>query len=177
MYYPAALRLWRPIEEMEGLLELVIAQLSGQQGTGRGQDPEAGGVLTWKVRAGMFGLDPALAGDLLADEPPRTDLSKDNLLLDTLPYMARIKSARGEDVKVMKKITQLRGFDAALEEEPEEQTRGEPLSGSAKLTRRIEAVHRTLEAQKAHQAAKKKVIEAPPVEKLYIEDDDIEDDD
>ena len=54
---------------------------------------------------------------------------------------------------------------------------GAASAGSARLTQKVEAVHKTLEAQRAAQRKLREIkVEEVPVAKLYIEDDDIEDD-
>ncbi|KAK5946806.1 RFC checkpoint protein Rad17 [Knufia obscura] len=176
MYYPASLRLWRPIEEMEGLLELTVAQLSGQKAIGRGQSQDAGGVSTWKSRASAFETQPTIS-DEVEEMLPRTDLNKDNLLLDILPYTTKIRAAKGEDTNVLKKITQLRGFNAAVEEEPDEDPAGDGQTASTRLTQKVEAAHQSLQSQRMQPPSKRMSNEEPAVEKLFIEDDDIQDSD
>jgi len=180
MYYPASLRLWRPIEEMEGLLELTATQISGQKPRHQQQGQDIGGVSTWKSRASAFETQPAVSEDM-EDELPRTDLNKDNLILEILPYMTKINGARGEDTTILTKITQLRGFNAATEGEPDDDAVGEAQAQptSARLTQKVEAAHQVLQLQnqRAQQVVKKQSIDEQQMEKLFIEDDDIQDSD
>ncbi|KAK5098479.1 RFC checkpoint protein Rad17 [Exophiala xenobiotica] len=177
MYYPASLRLWRPIEEMEGLLELTIAQISGQKFRPMQQGQDVAGVSTWKSRASAFETQPAVSEDV-GDSIPRTDLNKDHLILDILPYMTKIDGARGEDITTLKKITHLRGFNAVTEE-PDDDPAGDVQPASARLTQKVEAAHQSLqlENQRTQQVARKQSTDEPPVERLFIEDDDIQDSD
>ncbi|EXJ95353.1 hypothetical protein A1O1_00473 [Capronia coronata CBS 617.96] len=121
MFYPASLRLWKPREEMESLIDMFVhgsGSVSGfgsgfgnssalptaaGAGNGRGGD---GGVASWQSRA--FGptsaptikSEPGLQGDDSNDDseesldPRPVHRPKDTLVCEMLPYMTRILGAR-----------------------------------------------------------------------------------
>lgn len=170
MYYPASLRLWRPIEEMEGLLDLASAQLAGQTSTAKQQNAVADSVASWKSRVTPFNAASGI-GQTDEDIPEtlRTTISRDSLVLDVLPYLTRIKQGRGEDTMILRKITQLRGFNIDTDEEPDSDVPSDPPQPTFK--QKIEAVHFLLANPEPEDN-----VEEPPIERLWLEDDDIEDD-
>ncbi|KAK6374738.1 RFC checkpoint protein Rad17 [Lithohypha guttulata] len=182
MYYPVSLRLWRPIEETNGLIDLTISQLSGRATLNPGRVQDTEGVASWRTRANTFETGPAPTESDTNDAMPRADLSRDNLVLDTLPYMTRIKTAHGHDTSILQKITQLHGFNAMSEgEADDDESPTEQPTSTVKLTQKIESAYQTLQARRDYhhqqqQHGKKEAVEESLMEKLYIEDDDIEDD-
>lgn len=189
MFYPASLRVWKPTEETNDLIDMAIARLSGRQKHGS-QTTEAGGVSSWRSRQkGFLGTsasaDKSADQDTSTNDPPRLDLDKNSLILDTLPYLTVIKSSRDEDTSILKKITQMRGFDVTTtNDDAEEDDTSTPLSATARLTQRVEAVHASINSRHGKVPSvggvtglveRKMTGEEPAVEKLWIEDDDIED--
>ena len=175
MFYPASLRLWRPFEETNGLIDLVAGQLSGQQSHSLSKDEESRGVATWKTRSNAFETRQNSAKPDDKVSMPRTELNKDSLVLEVLPYMTQIRSSRGEDTQLLKKITQLRGFNAVIEEEPDDDALLDNAPTSTSLMQKVEAAHQSLQAQR-NKPSKKQIVDEPAIQNLWIEEDDIEDD-
>lgn len=186
MFYPASLRIWKPIEETNDLIDLVISRLSGRQ-TQRPQNSAASGVSSWHGRQGGFLANSSSSpndDEASSDSmPPRLDLHKDSLVLDILPYLTKIKSSRGEDITMLRKITQMRGFDVSTNDDAEGDGTTDPVSATVRLTQKVEAVHETIQSRHRKQQSTSSVAgmerktsgEEPAIEKLWIEDDDIED--
>lgn len=170
MYYPASLRLWRPIEETEGLLDLASAQLTGQASKPKQSDGAFDSVTSWKSRVTSFGTSTESEQSDDSDSTiVRTTISRESLVLDVLPFLTRIRQGHGQDTTLLRKITQLRGFNIATEEEPDPEVPLEPPKPTFK--QKIEAVHFLM----SHPEPEDGVTE-PPIERLWLEDDDIEDD-
>lgn len=185
MFYPASLRIWKPTEETSGLIDLTIAQLSGRQLPGSKLAPDARGVSSWHAQRNTFSAQSTSALEHGEDDsPPRPGLHRESLILDTLPYMAKIRESQGEDTTLIKKITQMRGFDPSADADSEDERSNDPSSETTRFVQRVEAVHDSLRNQqraKQQQRLDPKTkrnsnVEDPPIEKLWIEDDDIEDD-
>lgn len=182
MYYPVSLRLWRPIEEMNGLLDLIIAKETGQSGKSRAA---ASGVeddvSLWKARSNAFqaGLGARMPEQDDIDVVERTEMSKETLIMESLPYVTRIGISRHQDVNLSRKITQLCGFNVTVEQEPDEDSNLDQDQSLLQTSDKAQAAHRSLSSevtgvQFKHegQASSSEL----PEEKLYIDDDDIEDD-
>lgn len=186
MYYPASLRIWKPTEETNDLIDLTIARLSGRL-SDRPSGAEDSGVSSWHTRQSAFsGQSVSSTKETVNDDSTslRLDLHKDSLILDTLPYMTVIKSGRGEDTTMLRKITQLRGFDVSADGDTEEDAIDKPMSATARLSQRVEAVHESIQSRQMKQQPQQKqafmnpegkTSDDPQIEKLWIEDDDIED--
>lgn len=199
MFYPASLRLWKPIEEMQGLLDTFTKGDRAMIGRASldGPSDSHGGVSTWRSRSfaaeigtstapvpiikqepsESFALYPTLPR--LEDEdttPPRSVIyGKDVLVLELLPYMTRILSIKRQDTSTLEQITKFKPTSyLTTEEEFEEEDNLNPPShpgiGSAKLFDPA-----TVTGRRATSKPETNLPETD-VEKLYISDDDIEDD-
>ncbi|EXJ64061.1 hypothetical protein A1O7_00397 [Cladophialophora yegresii CBS 114405] len=202
MFYPASLRLWKPIEEVHGLLEMYVYgdRIAPSRPATSGTDGpfNDGGVATWQSRI--------LAGDLTStampppgiksepsdkdiryttlmdhgDEqnqdslPPPTTHAKDTLTLELLPYRTRILAARHQDTTSLEKITKFKptSYLSTADDSPEDDDGDQAMATTLPLSTRTGSS--TVSGKNATLNH-----EAPPlvgVEKMYISDDDIEDD-
>jgi cell cycle checkpoint protein len=213
MFYPAGLRLWKPTEETEGLVDIFV------RGTGRagqtvhgmtGPAPSNAGVAGWTTRSFVGparvkreGSPPSLdrGDDDGGDDGDDQNLApihhaKDTLVLEVLPLMTRIFEARHRDVAVLARITKFKASGFVAEEGFEDDdvsdrvgqasTAGAagaaaatgngagPTSSSVfgKKTLPVSGAATTTTTTTTPQAP----VDTPSVEKLYISDDDIEDD-
>lgn len=218
MFYPASLRLWKPTEEMDSLIEMFVnGDGVGQDGSsaGAGHRLQAadvdvdGGVATWRTRTFMTSssgpaikVEPGATSDDGDDDgtplPRPLHRSKAALTLEILPFMARIESARnnGETSTsdTLARITRFKpsGFlslgtteDDALDEQEGDNANATTERTSSLAGSRLADVGRsTLTKQgqihgatAAATAAVSALVQTAGVgvDKLYISDDDIED--
>jgi cell cycle checkpoint protein len=200
MFYPASLRLWKPIEEMQGLLDMLVQRdgaLARKPITfGIDYKTSDSGVASWQARS--FGLNTAAPRavtikkeplevdnqyptlpDFEADDatsPPAFTYTKDVLKLELLPYETQILSARMVETSLLEKITKFKPTNYLstrqdnFEEEDEESIAvASAGNGSFASTRPS--------SKPPERGANLKMEESTDeLEKLYIEDDDIEDD-
>ena len=199
MFYPASLRLWKPIEEMQGLLEMFVyndritGMPSKATSSAIGGD---GGVATWPSRSlGMYDSartiksEPTDSNTLYpahlypqvedAGPPPPLKHGKDTLILEILPYMTRISSARKQDTSTLEKITKLKpkSFLSTADESFDEEDETSSDLKTAVAIGGANAVHGRLGV--GFGGATQSMMPDDPsagVEKLYISEDDIEDD-
>ncbi|KAG9788024.1 hypothetical protein ABEF93_005100 [Exophiala dermatitidis] len=222
MFYPASLRLWKPMEEMDSLIDLFVhdsgvvargATLSsgvGDHGVITDGSTAGSGVASWQTRA--FGPpqdelgkshgdddgkdhddDGGSPPDEDEDTPPRpVHRPKITLVCEILPYMARIMAARNQDVTILERITRFKpeaflsqtageGDDVVQDEDKDAAN----LNVNASVNN-AHSQHR--QQQHLHQSSPARDMgngiaghggpgaAAAAVEKLYISDDDIEDD-
>jgi cell cycle checkpoint protein len=163
MFYPASLRLWKPTEEVESLINLFMAQgLETQQKAKTATE----GVASWQARgqghASFLPHSGTRSTDLGTEGRATLLPSRDALTLTQLPYMAKIKPA----TRMLTRITQFHGINVEISgEEPfEEDAEPEKPSMLARLQQ---------SQQMPPQAAPNQEVQ---IEKLYISDDDIQDD-
>ena len=196
MFYPASLRLWKPIEEMQGLLELFVhgdgtsSHVSKDISTAEGTE---GGVASWRSRSlAVSASDPKIKREPVdhlmipshededEDGPPTNTIhAKDVLTLELLPFMTRIFSARKKDTLTLEKITKFQPTSYLS-------TGGESLEDDDELASAGGGVGATLSfgrpagtgsgARDTARSAPKNEDPAAEMEKMYIEEDDIEDD-
>lgn len=192
MFYPASLRLWKPAEEINDLVSLFAnGDTSGDIMSSMLN--QATGVAAWKSRSHAFGALPSLAA--IDDEQPsplRPCSSRDSLVTEVLPYLTMRQVAQKRECGTLKKITQFYGVDVfgstIVDEEHESATLSLPLVPS-RLSQQVEQAHRILNGSKPQHATSrsgmlngnldpKSVAEGGfgSEEKLYISDDDIQDD-
>jgi len=93
MFYPASLKLWKKREELEGTLCMLTAKLQSSSlladGGGRDQDTQStAGVERWKSNATFDTGSTATDADTVTTD--RTNSAKTEMLLEYLPYVARI---------------------------------------------------------------------------------------
>lgn len=195
MFYPASLKLWKPSEEIHDLVSLEMGRLSAST-TDAGSESascvgRADGVESWKSRS--FAFVPATDGDgatNAANAPPRIWSTRDELLLERLPYIAKIRSAthhhNDKSTRDIKKIIQLTGVHLNPDEEADEHDTdtetGVDLSAADETTDRVAAPLRGMGVGR-HPGVGKVGLEFSGFEevrevvgKLYLEEDDIEDD-
>ncbi|OCT53466.1 hypothetical protein CLCR_09585 [Cladophialophora carrionii] len=198
MFYPASLRLWKPMEEMHGLLDMFVygdGIAPSRPATSGADGPISdGGVATWQSR--ILAEDsisttvpqppikseppdqatwyPALMG--VGDEqdflPPPTTHAKDILTLELLPYRTRILSARHQDTTSLEKITKFKptSYLSTAEDHAEEE------DDEAMATALPHATRAGSSTASGRNAAVTHETPSMGVEKMYISDDDIEDD-
>lgn len=173
-FYPASLRLWKPTEEVESLINLFMAGGNDAQRTSTTTAPD--GVASWQQRRQGTFLPPT-NDEVEEIEGSRPTLlpSRDALTLTQLPYMAKIKPAN----RMLTRITQFHGLnvevsgeepfedDADPEPEPEPQPRKPSM-----LARLSQPQSQRLLPSKLPVAPSQEV----QLEKLYLTDDDISDD-
>ncbi|EXJ72670.1 uncharacterized protein A1O5_03816 [Cladophialophora psammophila CBS 110553] len=230
VFYPASLRLWKPIEEMEGLLEMFVygeGVWAGRAGgssvfaTGSGMKTLApggdGGVANWRTKDFVLNRATSASSTRVELEPPDTSIPHDGpegeegtennppppvvhsrytLTIELLPYMTRILAARRQDTTIMEKITKFKptsylSLDEAGFEEDDmamnvisgggigQMQTPAPVTGSAtgpgvSNTRVGGGFGSTQSLRDLKNNAP--AVAAMGVEKLYISDDDIEDD-
>ncbi|KIW15664.1 hypothetical protein PV08_05713 [Exophiala spinifera] len=121
MFYPASLRLWKPTEEMDSLIEMYVNGDGLGTGSGGALSHKAsstvgdGGVATWRTRAfggadTYSGIESGSGADDDDDERERRQIryAKDTLTLEVLPYMTRIFATTSKDTGVLERITTFR---------------------------------------------------------------------
>ncbi|ETI27983.1 hypothetical protein G647_00432 [Cladophialophora carrionii CBS 160.54] len=198
MFYPASLRLWKPMEEMHGLLDMFVygdGIAPSRPATSGADGPISdGGVATWQSRilaedsisttmpqppiksepSDQATRYPTLMG--VGDEqdfpPPPTTHAKDVLTLELLPYRTRILSARHQDTTSLEKITKFKptSYLSTAEDHAEEE------DDEAMATALPRATRAGSSTASGRNAAVTRETPSMGVEKMYISDDDIEDD-
>lgn len=203
MFYPQSLRLWKPTEEVESLIELFAhgtdIDHTDSRTLGSVIPGFEGGVASWQSRTFMASHTISKDGEEEeeGDEISRSQqarYNKDILTLEILPYMARIRSSRKEDVKILNRITQFKpnaylpnpseveeSFENELDaKDPWSQqkmptTTTVPSSPSRRGITGSPAKPGPL-GLKLSADLTDPPSAAPPIEKLFLEDDDIVDD-
>lgn len=216
MFYPAGLRLWKPVEEMEGLVEMFVFGLGNGLGrAGAGFGPQTalvsgadGGVASWSTRTFLefststprIKPEPDIDADttsILNEPGPATRHPKSTLTTEILPFVTRILAARKQDTSVLERITRFKAaafLSSTIAEDGDEDEEG-PVNGSGStgdgsgllgrfgaagaagaagaMGQSVPVPHTRAVAGNADADAD---VNAPSVGKLYISDDDIEDD-
>ncbi|OJD19780.1 hypothetical protein AJ78_00279 [Emergomyces pasteurianus Ep9510] len=195
MFFPTSMRLWRQTEELDGLLNLWMRRLTYPTmdiATGT-TIPRSDGVESWKNHRwmpGSFSHEPDYE-PTTASPVTRTMISRDEILLERLPYLSLISQNLTER-RELEKITQFRGVGGQSEEEPiDAELEGMPYGGGSTMEpwsgptdKDVLSPLKRSQEYKLGQASLRKplgpqlvlpVQEA--VEKLVLSDDDIEDDD
>jgi cell cycle checkpoint protein len=205
MFYPASLKIWKPTEEIHALVSTQMHSLSTPDMAGSGRPPRSGkaeGVESWKSR--NFSQRSAIDQETQNDKNttnPRIWTTRDELLLERLSYMASIAavaaaaaaSHNDKSTRDLKKITQLNGIllnntnDEDVEIDDATAAVAVDLSAGDETTDRVSSPQ-----DNNRRAGFRQDVRAPPgqgvldlvqreeegagVEKLFIEEDDIEDD-
>lgn len=201
MFYPQSLRLWKHTEEIESLIEMFVHGADINQTESRipgsvipGFD---GGVASWQSRTFTGSRPMRNDGDENEEEnemsqAPQVRYNKDVLTLEVLPYLTRIKSSRKESIKLLERITQF-GPNAYLPTLPENEDtfdhdldvkdmllqprKPRPMLSSPSKTGTTRGFMKPVTATSgSSSAAAGGVGVTPPIEKLYLDDDDIVDD-
>lgn len=218
MFYPASLRLWKPTEELEGLVDMFVhGEGIGKPGslsrsrTGAGDD----GVASWRSRTfgPAIGGGPSTASESVEENENSVTRpvsnTKDTLTLEILPYMTQIFAGRKQDTTVLERITKFQpsaflSSAAAADETFDDDdtatavaaaiggldsstngTAGRTAAGPAGTTSSAGTGSAALTGKSSHLSAVAAAVkhdahglgvDEPAMEKLYISDDDIEDD-
>ena len=190
MFYPSSLRLWKPMEEIDALISSTMDQPSivGSSTSGKyGVQDEGldGGVASWKYRSNTFACG---ANESSGVDIARVLASRADMVFDRLPYMNKILPDDGADIRKLRRITEFRGVnlqeDTAEEEEEEvpngtELTTGDDVTDRGPISPRKRA--RIVQSKVGRGGEEVSLPEGllssnVELEKLYISDDDIEDD-
>lgn len=192
MFYPASLKMWKPREEIHDLISLQMSHfLSPSLSDGldfTGTSTRTEGVESWKSRSFFF--QPAVDDNEVHDDdsPPRIWTTRDEALLDRLPYLARINNKSSRDIK---RITQFNG-SVLLSSGDDEEADGDnsaadvavDLSAADETTDRVAPPSPQKSTNITSHSAPTAIFTAIPsfdpakevrMEKLYISEDDIED--
>ena len=196
MFYPASMRLWRRREEIEAVVDLCIKHLS--QGTlMRSADelrPSRGVVESWAnrfaaVSGGMIKDEKSL--DSVSDVVPCSGLSgRSQMVLERLPYTAKIVQSKTSPLTPIPdtyRVTVFNGIDLDHDEgsEYDDDIESEPTPGTGKTSLGMLTDNVTQLASETGkpqvQRRKADSHEIPlqldnKTEKLFLSDDDIEDD-
>ncbi|KKZ62973.1 hypothetical protein EMCG_02684 [[Emmonsia] crescens] len=199
MFFPTSMRLWRQTEELGGLLDLWMRRLTDptMDISSRTTIPRPDGVELWKNHRWMPGSgshdhDYESTTDTSAYASPATRamISRDEILLERLPYLSLI-SRNPVERKELEKITQFHGVGVQTEEElvDADLEDGSYGGGSAMEPWSAPADKDVFSPQKRRQGSKLGQVSLSKsfgpqlvlpvqqaVEKLVLSDDDIEDD-
>jgi cell cycle checkpoint protein len=188
MYYPNSLRLWKRQEEVESSLDALVVTLAKGEGLDVSQAAQAssGTAESWQ-RHKISNTDDAANDKAEASVRPDTSSqAKKEMLLDRLPYLARIVDARPPSLSNRRlfdqvlSVTRISGFSTAQEDDDEEpDDRDEQLAGEQWATDRPDGEPSNAKKGKTkHNAAFENVVipVRSRVEQLVLEDDDIVDD-
>ena len=186
MFYPTSLRLWKPAEEIEALISLFTYDeiLDPGKFVKIKTEPGTESVANWKVRDSLAPTPDTKEDGVNDDDEPtrKATPSREVLTLDILPYLTKIKHARKEDTKNLSKITHLTGASVQMTgDEPDED---EPGDESIVAARKLNTGSRFAPGSKPAvnnfgsplKGIKKESTTEVEMEKLFLEDDDIEDD-
>ena len=190
MFYPTSLRLWKPIEEIESLVDRWAAQYEAGDFRPRRLPNTSPSESTAVNRLGVGDKTPGAASkDDGNSLPSGADLlyshkstSRVELILETLPYVAMIQrsNATFSTFGGLEKITVFRGFDKKLDDEV--------LDGNDEVWPDLDhnannlAAHggtsmnpRTSNNKPQGSTAVPALNNDAPMEKFWLSDDDIED--
>ena len=185
MFYPMSLKIWKTIEEVSDLVDGWLTRINGPaQPSGTDMQPVLGateGVASWKSWSRVF--DEANDDSESAESASRTMTSRDDLLLERLPYM-KIISRR--DTKQGKELDRLVTFSGVGLQRDADEEDGDVVGANASNELAVEerspgkvgrwkdtgpmSIDTALEKYGRRESA------GVGIEKLYISDDDIEDD-
>lgn len=168
LYYPTSQRLWKDIEEVDGLVNLWERQLlldpSGIRRPGHtvaaGRD---GGVASWKTNAmnANLSLNAAKQRDDDSQQIPFM-MSREDTLLHYLPYLSKIIGDTHTSPRGLDRITQFSGINAPKEEDFLDDDMLEEAEG-------INGQRAKIQTLDTNDVVEKKE------EQLFLSDDDIED--
>ena len=159
-------------------------------------EPGTEGVAFWKVRSNLAPLSPTDSDDDEENKQSRkVTPSRDVLTLDVLPYLTKIKTARKEDTKTLIRITHFTGSSVQIAgDEPDDDEPGvedEAIVAAKKISMGsrfapqstgkgpVKSFGSPMKAAGAGVGVKRESTtstEALEMERLFLEDDDIQDD-
>lgn len=191
MFYPTSLKLWRKREEIDGLLDVLTAKFQAGQLSSTAESAtknvasRSGGVESWANRSSLTDVaehDPGLVSNGSA---------KKEMLVERLPYMAHIFGSRSVSNKLMDQIatiTRVRGTALVAEDDEADAEEGEDsvsqeqwatdrpdVEQPTKRTGTKPKPKQTSRLPKATEGGGLAIPVESRVEKLVLEDDDIED--
>lgn len=168
LYYPTSQRLWKDIEEVDGLVNMWERQLlldpAGIKRPGHslaaGRD---GGVASWKSNAmnANLSLNAAKKRDDASQQAPFM-MPREDLLLHYLPYLSKIMGGTHTSPRGLDRITRLSGSNNAKEEDFLDDD----------MPQEIESINE--QRAKIHSLDTNEVVQKKE-EQLFLSDDDIED--
>jgi cell cycle checkpoint protein len=186
MFYPASLKIWKPSEEIHDLISLEMGRLLTASDRGRGSalsgssaSRRGEGVESWRSR-NLSSFIPAIDHDAQGHHESRRVWAYDELLLERLPYQAKLKPGA---TRAIQKITQLTGLVLAADGEADEDiSEGAvvDLSAADETTDRVDSPQKRFGLRQGPLVGNKVGLDvsrevAATTEKLYISEDDIED--
>lgn len=118
MFYPTSLRLWKQVEEVESLVnrwverheaEILLAKRAPNSSQSGARVAQRGGTFLDASSNDDYNSMPSDAGFLCHFK----NASRLELILETLPYLAMIERAKGTsvDIRDLEKVTEFRGLD------------------------------------------------------------------
>ena len=182
MFYPASLRIWKPMEEIDSLISTLMQHdlLSGIPGPEH-QKHLDDSVASWKQKNNPFDTN---SEDDEISAASRTLASRADMLFDRLPYQSKIQISKELDMQKIKRVTQFGGATLQEEDDSEE--------GEMEAATDLSAADEITDRAAISPRKRDRIIRAGPdndigqnaalnkddfeLEKLYISDDDIMDD-
>ncbi|KXS94458.1 hypothetical protein AC578_4496 [Pseudocercospora eumusae] len=197
MFYPASLRLWRKREELEEQLDAVTRKLADKGAAGAAKSratksQSANGVEGWRNNSSLSSANNAGVTQDVDIQPQLSKEAKQEMLMDRLPYLAQILSgpkASPLSRALRERVTEITRLDGlSLPEDNDDADMEE--SEAAENVEQWSTDRPDLESSRTTTSPwRKRPPEKPPiifegvklpsmeseVDKLVLEDDDIED--
>jgi cell cycle checkpoint protein len=185
MFYPTSLRLWKPMEETDSLISTLMdeAMFAGLRGSMRSKGSD-GGVTSWRQKNDSFGETNE---EDESSSIPRILASRTDMVYDRLPYLSKFHVPRELDIRKVKQVAQFSGAflqdegdseeggtEAVIDLSAADETTDRPTTSPKRRDRIMGVGPGKGSSQDA--ALKKTVTNDVEFEKLYISDDDIQDD-
>ncbi|KAI5302519.1 golgi uridine diphosphate-N- acetylglucosamine transporter [Ascosphaera pollenicola] len=179
MYYPTSAQLWRRTEELDGMVDHWVHTLTEKtKGSSVSANANQTGVESWQA----LPSDPSQAEHRGSDERRRALLSREDVLLERLPYLRRITQDQTERAS-LEQLTRFTGIGSRWSQYPEEEP--EPTDSPPAMEQTDD--RKLLAAAKQRPAGFQRFRKDPlesgtiettgdAIEKLALSDDDIEDD-
>lgn len=191
MFYPASLRIWKESEEINDLVTLEMDRLSTVSNTGSSRPATTGGVVeTWGARIKSFGLSNDTQTKDQESSFSRIWLTRDELLLDRLPYSTKLSSLSSSNMSKLdhdlQRVVRFSGRGLVnVDEDGEDQEYADvvlDLAGADETTdRQSDRKAGGVGTRSGFARNQPRSVlgmtdeEDTGVEKLYLSDDDIED--
>jgi cell cycle checkpoint protein len=174
MHFPTSQRLWKDIEEMDGLVGVWERQLLDPT-TIHSTASRSEGVESWKHNQMNANANDRNAGP---DTPPKSMMSRQDILLHQLPYLTKILGNTSTQPRGLDRITQFKGITAPTDDIPDDMLNNdaEPSSVNEWSTDPVLPARRS--GRPGFQALKKEEVHVnvqEAVENLLLSDDEIED--
>ena len=186
MLYPTSMRLSRQMEEIDHLVDYWVARLQPNIVT-RPSFSQRRNAKADTVTATTSNDTTVHSSDQDPQEPHRTSLNvtRSELILERLPYICKIEQRRNNPsghYRELESITQFHGIDVPADEDSTEENL--PITSPNWTTDKPvkEAMHAVdstaliVKAEDGVKHASNTILPVEEVEKLYLTDDDIEDD-